>query len=176
MNGEVKPILIFTDASWESQVGGLGTVVVDTAAGEQVTIFSGQMVDALKSRWLKEVCEHLIWQLEIYVMVNLRWSLRKSLYNRRTIWWVDYLIKGQSGSESMNQLVREYYHVDSDYPTFGWIGCRVLAILQILHRGSNRSLLRRYLVMQQSIHSCIPTSSLRGLCNPQLAEYEGGKV
>ena len=21
----------------------------------------------------------------------------------------------------MNQLVREYYHVDSDYPTFGWI-------------------------------------------------------
>ena len=69
-DGEVKPILIFTDASWESQVGGLGALVVATAAGDQVTIFSGQMVDALKSRWLKEVCEHLICQLELYVMVT----------------------------------------------------------------------------------------------------------
>ena len=49
------------------------------------------------------------------------------LHNRRSIWWVDNeaarfsLIKGQSGSESMNQLVREYYRVDSDYPTFGWV-------------------------------------------------------
>ena len=125
-DGEVKPILIFTDASWGSQVGGLGAVVVDTA-GDQVTIFSGQMVDDLKSRWLKEVGEHLICQLELYVMVNLRWSLRKSLHNRRTIWWVDNeaarisLIKGQSGSESMNQSVREYYHGDCDYPAFGWV-------------------------------------------------------
>ena len=50
-------------------------MVIDTA-GDQVTIFSGRMVDALKSRWLKEVGEHLICQLELYVMVNLRWSLR----------------------------------------------------------------------------------------------------
>ena len=122
---EVKPILIFTDASWESQVGGLGAVVIDTA-GDRVTIFSGQMVEALKARWLKEVGEHLICQLELYVMVNLRWFLRGSLHNRRIIWWVDNeaarfsLIKGQSGSESMNQLVPEYYHVDSAYPPFGW--------------------------------------------------------
>ena len=125
-DGEVRPILIFTDASWESQVGGLGAVVIDTVA-DHVTIFSGQMVDALQSRWLKEVGEHLICQLELYVMVNLRWSLKKLLHNRRTIWWVDNeaarfsLIKGQSGSESMNQLVREYYHVDGDCPTFGWV-------------------------------------------------------
>ena len=101
-------------------------MVIDTA-GDRVTIFSGQMVENLKTRWLKEVGEHLICQLELYVMVNWRWFLRGLLHNRRTIWWVDNeaaqfsLIKGQSGSESMNQLVREYYHVGSDYPTFGWI-------------------------------------------------------
>ena len=50
-DGEVRPILIFTDASWESQVGGLGAVVIDTV-GDHVTIFSGQMVDALQSWWL----------------------------------------------------------------------------------------------------------------------------
>ena len=36
-DGEVRLILIFTDASWESQVGGLGAVVIDTV----VALFGG---------------------------------------------------------------------------------------------------------------------------------------
>lgn len=60
-------------------------------------------------------------------MVSLRWALRHLLHNRRVIWWVDNeaarfsLIKGQSGSELMNQLVREFFHVDGEFPSFSWI-------------------------------------------------------
>ena len=124
--GDLRPILIFSDASWESQVGGLGAVVIDTAGG-RVSIYCGQVVDSLKLHWMKEIGDHLICQLELYVMVSLRWSLRNLFHNRRTIWWVDNesarfsLIKGQSGSDSVNRLVRQYFHFDSDYPTYSWI-------------------------------------------------------
>ena len=86
-------------------------LVIDTADG-RVSIYSGQVVDSLKHHWTKEIGDHLICQLELYVMVSLRWSLRNFFHDRRTIWWVDNeavrfsLIKGQSGSESMNRLVR----------------------------------------------------------------------
>ena len=81
--GDLRPILIFTDASWESQVRGLGAVVIDTAGG-RVSIYS----DSLKHHWIKEIGDHLICQLELYVMVSLRWS-RNFFHDRRTIWWVD---------------------------------------------------------------------------------------
>ena len=101
-------------------------MVIDTASG-RIAIYCGQVSDALKGHWLKEVGDHLICQLELYVMVSLRWSLKNLLHNRRTIWWVDNeaarfsLIKGQSGSESMNKLVRQYFHIDGDCPTYAWI-------------------------------------------------------
>ena len=124
--GQLKPILIFTDASWESQIAGLGAVVIDSASG-RIVVYSGRVPETLRRHWLKEVGDHLICQLELYVMVELRWSLKNLFLNRRTIWWVDNeaarfsLIKGQSGSESMNRLVRQYFYPDSDCPTYSWI-------------------------------------------------------
>ena len=82
--GDLRPILIFSDASWEFQVGGLGAVVIDTAGG-RVSIYCGQIGDSLKNHWMKEIGDHLICQLELYVMVSLRWSLRNLFHNRRTI-------------------------------------------------------------------------------------------
>ena len=84
--------------------------MIDSASG-RIVVYYGQAPESLKRHWLKEVGDHLICQLELYVMVGLRWSLKNLLHNRRTIWWVDNeaarfsLIKGQSGSESMNKLV-----------------------------------------------------------------------
>ena len=123
--GQLKPILIFTDASWENQTAGLGAMVLDSSNG-RIVIYAGQAPES-KCHWLREVGDHLICQLELYVMVSLRWTLRNLLHDRRTIWWVDNeaarfsLIKGQSGSESMNKLVRQYFHPDSDCPTYSWI-------------------------------------------------------
>ena len=30
LQGDIRPVLIFTDASWEANVGGVGAVVIDT--------------------------------------------------------------------------------------------------------------------------------------------------
>ena len=60
-------------------------------------------------------------------MVLLRWQFRDWLCNRRSIWWVDNdaarycVIKGLSPSETMKNLVREFYAVDTTSPTFSWI-------------------------------------------------------
>ena len=86
--GDIRPVLIFTDASWEANVGGIGAVVIDTISN-RVVIYSGQVVDSLRDVWLKQVGEHLICQLELYAMVCIRWSLKSLLHNRRAIWWVD---------------------------------------------------------------------------------------
>ena len=82
--GQLRPILIFTDASWENQTAGLGAVVIDSASG-RIAVYCGQAPETLKRHWLKEVGDHLICQLELYVMVGLRWSLKNLLHNRRTI-------------------------------------------------------------------------------------------
>ena len=101
--------MIFTDASWESGHGGLGAVIIDTATGEAM-VYCGELPSALKDSWVDQLGEHIICQLELYVMVAIRWCLAKRLSGRRVIWWVDNeaaryaLIKGQSLSRSMNLL------------------------------------------------------------------------
>lgn len=125
-SGERRPILIFTGASWEANKGGLGAVVVDTADNRTV-VYSGEVSESLKRKWTDEAGDHVICQLELFAMVSLRWGLKHLLHNRRVIWWVDNeaarfaLIKGQSGSVLMNQLVREFFHVDGQFPSFGWV-------------------------------------------------------
>lgn len=120
-SGDRRPILIFTDASWEANRGGLGAVVLDMADNRAV-IYSGEVAESLKLRW-----DHVICQLELFAMVSLRWGLKHLLHNRRAIWWADNeaarfaLIKGQSGSLLMNQLVREFFHIDGRFPSFGWV-------------------------------------------------------
>ena len=124
--GDIRPVLIFTDASWETNVGGIGAVVIDTISN-RVVIYSGQVVDSLRNAWLEKVGEHLICQLELYAMVCIRWGLKSLLHDRRAIWWVDNeaarfaIIKGQSGSDVMNHLVHEYFKVDGRFPSYGWV-------------------------------------------------------
>ena len=65
------------------------------------------------------VGEHIICQIELYVMVLVRLLFKDQLQNRRTIWWVDNdaarfcIIKGLSPSLTMKVLIREYYAVNS---------------------------------------------------------------
>ena len=123
---EKRPILVFTDASWESGHGGLGAVVIDMATHTPV-VYSGVVPEELKNVWRESIGEHIICQLELYTMVAIRWSLAKELESRRVIWWVDNesaryaLIKGQSLSHTMNSLVREFFDADSLHSSHGWI-------------------------------------------------------
>eukprot|EP00435_Cladocopium_sp_Y103_P065339 s704_g27.t1 len=123
---ERRPLLIFTDGCWEGSFAGIGAVVLDVATGDR-WIFCGETPPELVEKWKVLVGDHLICQIELYVMVLLRWQLRELLCNRRSIWWVDNdaarfcAIKGLSPSVSMRTLVREFYSFDADFPTYSWI-------------------------------------------------------
>jgi hypothetical protein len=125
-SSERRPILVFTDGSWEAGHAGLGAVVVDTADGSS-WVLAGQVPEALLAKWKGVVGEQLICQIELYVMVVLRWSFSRRFMNRRTLWWVDNdaarfaLIKGISPSLTMKQLVRLFYHFEVESPTYSWI-------------------------------------------------------
>ena len=105
-----SPILIFTDGAWENRTATLGAVVIDTWDGS-CQVLHGLLPDVLRDLWLREVGDQLICQIE----------LGKWLAGRRSIWWVDNeaarhcLIKGVSGSKSMQQLCRAFYDVETAF-------------------------------------------------------------
>ena len=90
-------------------------------------VCGGVVPDELLTLWKKAVGDHLICQIELYVMVIVRWQFRTMLHNRRSIWWVDNdsarfcVIKGLSPSPSMRALVREFYAIDAETPSFSWV-------------------------------------------------------
>ena len=116
----------FVDGCWEKDFAGIGAVIIDTASGQRVDS-KGTVPPALIRKWRGMVGEHLKCQIELYVMVLLRWQLNDWLRNRRSVWWVDNdaarycVIKGLSPSETMKNLVREFYAVDTTSPSFSWI-------------------------------------------------------
>ena len=92
-NGEKRPTLIFTDATWESGHGGLGAVIIGMATSEAM-VYCGELPSVLKDSWVDQLKEHItprsiLCQLELYVMVAIRWCLAERISARRVIWWVD---------------------------------------------------------------------------------------
>ena len=123
---EQRPILVFTDGSWEQNFAGIGAVLIDLASGEKL-VCRGVVPDPLLQCWKSMVGEHVICQIELYVMVLVRLLFKDWLQNRRTIWWVDNdaarfcIIKGLSPSLTMKALIREFYAVDAEAPTYSWV-------------------------------------------------------
>ena len=123
---EKRPILIFTDGCWEAGFAGIGAVISDLATGVKI-VCSGVVPSILIETWKKSVGDFVICQIELYVMVLLRWQFSRQFTHRRTIWWVDNdsarytTIKGLSPSPTMRLLAREFYALDADFPTYSWV-------------------------------------------------------
>ena len=101
------PILIFTDGCWEKGYAGIGAVIIDLSSGKKL-VCRGVVPGILLDRWKNMVGEHIICQIELYVMVLVRWLYKEWFRNRRTIWWVDNdaarfcIIKGLTQPEHEN--------------------------------------------------------------------------
>ena len=60
-------------------------------------------------------------------MVAVRWHFRKLIDQRRVIWFVDNeaarfsAIKGISATTTMRALVREFFSLEAESPSFPWI-------------------------------------------------------
>ena len=123
---EKRPVLFFTDGSLEGSFAGLGAVVIDLASNRS-WVCKGEVPPHLLQPWRVLIGEHLICQIELYAMVLIRLQFMELLRHRHSIWWVDNdaarfcTIKGLSPSPSMRALVREFYAVDGQFPSYSWI-------------------------------------------------------
>ena len=103
---KIHSILIFTDGSYESHVGGLGACIFDLASDERF-VFESEVPKNLLDRWAKAVGDQLICQIELFVMVLVRWEFRHRLAFRRALLFVDNeaargaVIKGPSDGLSL---------------------------------------------------------------------------
>ena len=94
---------------------------------DSLWFFQGLLPDPLRDKWVREVGDQIICQIELFAMVAVRWQLGAFLHERRSIWWVDNeaarhcLIKGVSGSKSMQRLCRSFYDLEALHPTFSWV-------------------------------------------------------
>lgn len=102
-----------TDGSYESRVGGLGACVFDLASGERL-VFESEVPKRLLDLWADVVGEQLICQIELFVMVLVRWELKDLLAFRRVLLFVDNeaargaVIKGRSPSPAMDCLCKAW--------------------------------------------------------------------
>lgn len=123
---KIHSILIFTDGSYESHVGGLGACIFDLASDERF-VFESEVPKNLLDRWAKAVGDQLICQIELFVMVLVRWEFRHRLAFRRALLFVDNeaargaVIKGRSPSPVMDCLCKAFFAAEAIDPSFWWV-------------------------------------------------------
>ena len=68
-----KPVLLFTDASYEGGKSGIGAVLVDTLGGKP-EIFDGEIPEDVIRHWQSTGQEQIISQAELAGMFPLSWK------------------------------------------------------------------------------------------------------
>ena len=120
---DTRTILVFTDGSWEDGVAGIGAVLLDESSGKNLVI-QDQVGPELLRLWGNLVGDHLICQIELLTMVLVRWEFKELLACRRVLLFVDNnsarggVLKGRSTSPTMDDLVKAFYAVEVQHPSF----------------------------------------------------------
>ena len=66
-------VLVFTDGSWESNVAGLGAVLLNESTGNRLVV-QDRVQDGLLDLWRDLVGDQLICQIELFAMDLVRWE------------------------------------------------------------------------------------------------------
>ena len=120
------PLLLFTDASYEGGVAGIGAVLVDTLGGRP-EVYDGHIPEDLIQHWTSTGQEQVISQAELAVVVAMRFMLGSRLKGRRIIYFIDNeaarfaLLKGTSGKNSMQRLAAAFHAADLSHPCIAWV-------------------------------------------------------
>ena len=97
-------MVIFTDGSWEGNFAG--AVIIDVSTGLRL-VCKCTVPEHLLEKWKVTLGDNLICQIELFVIVLIRWQFKDLFCRRRSIWWMDNdparfcTIKGLSPSPSM---------------------------------------------------------------------------
>eukprot|EP00435_Cladocopium_sp_Y103_P012517 s740_g3.t1 len=117
-----NPFLIFTDGAWENGTATGGALTYDPLTGV-ANVFEVEIPEALIKKWLEEVGDQLISQIEFFVYLALRFHTRQDLHNRLGIAWIDnesarfVAIKGSSDSFSLMSMSRVLQQVELEAPS-----------------------------------------------------------
>jgi hypothetical protein len=79
---------VFTDGSWESDIAGLGAVLLDESTGNRLVV-QDRVQDEFLDLWRDLVGDQLICQIKLFAMVPVRWEWQLELSNRRVLLFVD---------------------------------------------------------------------------------------
>eukprot|EP00435_Cladocopium_sp_Y103_P042429 s357_g11.t1 len=121
-----SPFLIFTDGAWEDGNATGGALTYNPISGE-AKVFEVEIPEALTAKWLEEVGDQLISQIEFFVYLALRFHCRGALLNRLGIAWIDneaarfVAIKGSSDSFSLMSMSRVLQQVELEMPSSVWL-------------------------------------------------------
>ena len=121
-----NPFLIFTDGAWEDGRASGGAVTYNPQTGES-KVFAVEIPLKLIDKWLEEVGEQLISQIEFFVYLALRFHCREALFNKVGIAWIDneaarfVAIKGSSDSFSLLAMSRVLQQLELELPSSVWL-------------------------------------------------------
>ena len=107
--GRRSPILIFTDGACESGVATAGAIIID---GSEKLACDILVPDAQVAHWLEHAGDQIIYQIELWALLALKWHFRHKFMERRIISWIDnesariYAIKANNPSKTMRALIR----------------------------------------------------------------------
>ena len=103
---------MFTDGSLESDVAGLGAVLLDESKGNRLVV-QDRVQDGFPDLRRDLVGDQLICQKELFAMVPIKWEWQLELSNRRVLLFVDNnsarsgVVQGQSDSPTMDDPIKK---------------------------------------------------------------------
>jgi hypothetical protein len=122
---ETKPVIIFTDGSFEEGRALVGAVVIDVHSNTRL-VFDGSVHEHILKTWYDTVGSQLITQIELWPVLCISTAIPEVLANRRAIFFIDNdaaresLIKAYSPSVASMSLLVLIYKQLSDLAVIPW--------------------------------------------------------
>ena len=120
-----RPAVIYTDGAYENEDGTWGAVVFIPDLGIN-TIHWGTVQHELLEHWRSTGISQLISQIELFVVLLVKFEYGQRLSNKSAIYFIDNeaarysLIKGASPSDTMYSICKCIAHLDAKHPTADW--------------------------------------------------------
>ncbi|CAE7297549.1 F25B4.6 [Symbiodinium sp. CCMP2592] len=120
-----KPVIVYTDGSYEDEVAKWGSFFVDLESGEKF-VLAGVVPEELRKMWHTQVGEQIICEVELFAVVCAKWVYGKRMSARKAFIFIDNnsalatLIKRSSQSEAMFRLMALVNVMDSVHPVGAW--------------------------------------------------------
>ena len=120
-----RPLLIYTDGSYEDSVALWGAFVCDLQTGEK-RVLSGKVPESIRRHWTIVVGKQIICEIELFAFLCAKWYYGRRMNARKGFVFIDNssalatLVKRNSQSEAMFRLVAAINSMDAVFPFGAW--------------------------------------------------------